>query len=96
MFDELSAFPNVHCSMPGGAFYMFPDFSFYLNKKTKNDKILQDTFDLSEYILDTAKVVTVPGDGFGAKGHLRFSFATNNEVIKKGVSAVREALGQLK
>jgi len=96
MFDELSALPNVHCSMPGGAFYMFPDFSFYLNKKTKNDKILQDTFDLSDYILDTAKVVTVPGDGFGAKGHLRFSFATNNEVIQKGVSAVREALEQLK
>ena len=96
MFDELSALPNVYCSMPGGAFYMFPDFSFYLNKKTKNDKILQDTFDLSDYILDTAKVVTVPGDGFGAKGHLRFSFATNNEVIQKGVSAVREALEKLK
>jgi aspartate/methionine/tyrosine aminotransferase len=40
--------------------------------------------------------VTVPGDGFGAKGHLRFSFATNNEVIKKGVNAVRKALEQLK
>ncbi|GIT56798.1 MAG: hypothetical protein Ct9H300mP18_02270 [Candidatus Neomarinimicrobiota bacterium] len=96
MFDELSALPNVHCSMPGGAFYMFPDFSFYLNKKTKNDKILQDTFDLSDYILDTAKVVTVPGDGFGAKGHLRFSFATNNKSNSKGSQCSKRSFREIK
>ena len=32
MYNELNGIDNVHCDMPGGAFYMFPDFSYYLNK----------------------------------------------------------------
>ena len=96
MFDQLNSLNGVNCAMPGGAFYMFPDFSSYLNKETKNGKILQDTFDLSDYILDTASVVTVAGDGFGAKGYLRFSFATSKEIIKEGIKRIRKSLEELK
>ena len=96
MFDQLNSLNGVNCSMPGGAFYMFPDFSHYLNKETKEGKILQDTFDLSDYILDTASVVTVAGDGFGAKGYLRFSFATSKEIIKEGIKRIRKSLEELK
>ena len=96
MFDQLNSLNGVSCSMPGGAFYMFPDFSHYLNKETKEGKILQDTFDLSDYILDTASVVTVAGDGFGAKGYLRFSFATSKEIIKAGIKRIRKSLEELK
>ena len=96
MFDELNGLNGVSCDMPGGAFYMFPDFSYYLNKETKNGKILQDTFDLSDYILDTANVVTVAGDGFGAKGYLRFSFATSRKIIKEGIKRIRKSLEELK
>ena len=96
MFDELNGLNGVSCDMPGGAFYMFPDFSYYLNKETKNGKILQDTFDLSDYILDTANVVSVAGDGFGAKGYLRFSFATSRKIIKEGIKRIRKSLEELK
>ena len=96
MFDQLNSLNGVSCSMPGGAFYMFPDFSHYLNKETKEGKILQDTFDLSDYILDTANVVTVAGDGFGAKGYLRFSFATSRKIIKEGIERIRKSLEELK
>ena len=96
MFEQLNSLNGVSCSMPGGAFYMFPDFSHYLNKETKEGKILQDTFDLSDYILDTANVVTVAGDGFGAKGYLRFSFATSRKIIKEGIERIRKSLEELK
>ena len=96
MFDALNALEGVTCDMPGGAFYMFPDFSSYLNKETKEGKILRDTFDLSDYILDTASVVTVAGDGFGAKGYLRLSFATSSEIIKTGIKRIEESLKELK
>ena len=96
MFDQLNSLNGVNCDMPGGAFYMFPDFSYYLNKETKNGKILQDTFDLCDYILDTANVVTVAGDGFGAKGYLRFSFATSRKIIKEGIERIRKSLEELK
>ena len=96
MHKELNALEGVDCGMPGGAFYMFPDFSRYLNKKTADGKILQDTFDLSDYILADAKVVTVAGDGFGASGYLRFSFATNTETIIAGIKRIKESLKKLK
>ena len=96
MFDSLNSLDGVHCDMPGGAFYMFPDFSYYLKKETKEGKILGDTFDLSDYILDTANVVTVAGDGFGAKGYLRLSFATSSEIIKNGIKRIEKSLKELK
>ena len=87
----LNELPNVHCAIPGGAFYVFPNFEKYLGKKG-NGKLLKDTFDISEYILESAKVVTVPGDGFGAPGHIRFSYATDSKTIKEGVDRVAFAL----
>ena len=54
-----------------------------------------DLFDISEYILGSAEVVTVPGDGFGAPGHIRFSYATNTEIIRKGIKRVETALNKL-
>ena len=87
----LNGLPDVSCAVPGGAFYAFPDFSPYLGRKADN-KILKDTFDISEYILSSARVVTVPGDGFGASGHIRFSYATSKQIIKKGIERVKIAL----
>jgi len=89
--DLLNDLPRITCAMPGGAFYAFPNFCEYLGKKG-NGKLLKDTFDISGYILESAKVVTVPGDGFGAPGHIRFSYATNSNTIKEGIDRVRLAL----
>ena len=89
--EILNDLPGVKCATPKGAFYVFPDFSAYLNRKA-NGKLLKDTFDISEYILDSVKVVTVPGDGFGAPGHVRFSYATNRKIIREGMNRVKKAL----
>lgn len=89
--ELLNDLPGVKCANPKGAFYVFPDFSSYLNQKG-NGKLLKDTFDISEYILDSVKVVTVPGDGFGARGHIRFSYATNRKIIQEGMNRVKKAL----
>ena len=91
MVELLSGTPGIKCAKPSGAFYAFPDFSAYLNRMG-NNKLLKDTFDISEYILDSVQVVTVPGDGFGASGHIRFSYATNREIIKEGIDRVRKSL----
>ena len=82
---------GVQCPVPNGAFYVFPDFSYYLNREV-NGKLLKDTFDISEYILDAVQVVTVPGDGFGSSGHIRFSYATSSKIIKEGMGRVKNAL----
>lgn len=95
MVELLNDIPDVTCPVPGGAFYAFPDMSAYLGKRRENGQIIEDSFALSEYILDSKKVVTVPGDGFGAPGHIRFSFATNIDKIKLGMQRVRDALLKL-
>jgi len=91
MVSLLNKLPGISCAMPQGAFYAFPDFSFYLNKSVEG-KLLKDTFDISEYILRTVNVVTVPGDGFGSKGHIRFSYATSPDTIEKGIEQVKFSL----
>jgi len=90
----LNNLPGISCGVPSGAFYAFPDFSSYLNRKG-NNKLLKDTFDISGYILDSVQVVTVPGDGFGAAGHIRFSYATNREIITEGMNRVKNALDMI-
>ena len=95
IIELLNDLQGVKCAIPSGAFYAFPDFSAYLNRKG-NNKLLKDTFDISEYILDSVQVVTVPGDGFGASGHIRFSYATNRGIIKEGMSRVKKALNEIK
>ena len=90
----LNELTGVKCPIPNGAFYVFPDFSYYLNKEA-NGKLLKDTFDISEYILDAVQVVTVPGDGFGSSGHIRFSYATSSKIIKEGMGRIKNALEKI-
>ena len=94
MVRLLNELPGINCTMPGGAFYTFPDFSAYIDR-TGNNEILKDTFSISEYILNNTQVVTVPGDGFGAPGHIRFSYATSMEIIEKGIAQVKKALSYI-
>jgi aspartate aminotransferase len=90
----MNELPGITCAVPRGAFYVFPDFFSYLGKEA-NGKKLKDTFDISEYILGCASVVTVPGDGFGAPGHIRFSYATSTDIIEKGIERVRSVLEKI-
>ena len=94
MVSLLNTLPSVNCDIPGGAFYAFPDFSKYIGKSFKEKKI-KDSFDLCDVILNVSKVVTVPGDGFGAPGHIRFSYTLGEKVIREGIKRVKKVLEQL-
>ena len=94
IINLLNRLPGVTCLSPSGAFYAFPDFSRFLGKEA-DGKLLKDTFDISEYILRSSSVVTVPGDGFGAPGHIRFSYATNKQNIEKGIKRIQNALKKI-
>ena len=90
----LNEINGVNCDLPGGAFYAFPNFNNYLGKSFKGKKI-EKSFDLSNLFLDIAKVVTVPGDGFGAPGHIRFSYPVSKKLISDGIDRVKNILEQL-
>ena len=90
----LNEIPETYCDLPGGAFYAFPDFSYYIGKSF-NNTLIKDSFDLCDLFLNEAKVVTVPGDGFGASGHIRFSYPIGRDLIREGIGRVRKILEKL-
>ncbi len=89
LFLDLLADLEVKIDPPTGAFYLFPDFSAYFRGG------ISGSSQLSEYLLEKAHVATVPGEAFGADNYIRFSYATSEELIEKGVARIKEALAQL-
>ena len=94
MIKLLNDIPEVNCLVPGGAFYAFPDFGYYIGKSF-NGKIIKDSFDLCEIFLNEAYVATIPGDGFGAPGYVRFSYAIDEKTIKEGIDRVNKIIQQI-
>tara|TARA_X000001036_G_scaffold430453_1_gene463132 strand:+ start:5620 stop:6798 length:1179 start_codon:yes stop_codon:yes gene_type:complete len=86
MINRLNKIPKVNCQLPGGAFYAFPDISYYLNDKISN------SFMLSDYILEKANTVTVAGAGFGMDGFIRLSYATDVEIFLEGINRIENTL----
>ena len=94
MIKLLNDLPEVNCLVPGGAFYAFPDFGYYIGKSF-NGKIIKDSFDLCEIFLNEAYVATIPGDGFGAPGYVRFSYAIDEKTIEEGIDRVKKIIQQI-
>ena len=95
MLKLLRAIPNVQCREPKGAFYAFPDVSWYVGKKTPEGAILDDDVQLCDWLVEVGKVAVVPGSGFGAPGFVRLSYATSMANIQDGVGRLARALGSL-
>lgn len=87
--------PGIICNEPPGAFYIFPDVSAYFGKKTPQGETLANADDLCMYLLHTAHVSTVSGNGFGEPKCIRMSFANSLENIEKGFKKITQALAQL-
>lgn len=87
--------PGIICPEPEGAFYIFPDMSFYYGK-TDGETTIHNAANLSMYLLNTAHVSSVMGDAFGEPKCVRFSFANSMEKIEEGWKRIKEALSKLK
>ncbi len=94
LLERLNAIKGVHCNVPGGAFYAFPNFSHYFNAETEG-RAIKGSVDLCEYLLTEARVALVPGIAFGDDSFMRFSYATGLETIKEGLDRIESALGKL-
>ncbi len=94
LVNELNAIPGIRCISPTGAFYVFPNTS-NLYGKAKNNKTILSSSDLALYFLDNAKVAVVHGGAFGDDDHIRISYATSIDEIKKGVNRIKEAVLKL-
>lgn len=95
ILDGLTSVDNILCDTPKGAFYVFPDVSYYLNKSYK-DKVIKSANDLSLILLEEKYIVTVSGESFGAPSNIRFSYATSEDVIHKMLDRFKTILSLVK
>jgi aspartate aminotransferase len=70
----LNAVPDVHCVMPKGAFYAFPNVSGLFGKRARGGT-LRGSADVCAFLLDEARIATVAGIDFGSDAHIRLSYA---------------------
>jgi aspartate aminotransferase len=92
--QALNDIPGIHCLMPEGAFYVFPNVSAIYGRFCSGRKITNST-DFIEYLLDEANVATVPGAAFGSDDHIRLSYATSLKNIEEGVKRIKNAIAKL-
>ena len=94
LIELLKDVPGVKTNVPGGAFYLFPDVSFYFNKKD-GDILIKDSSDLALYLLEKGHVALVAGEAFGSPNCIRISYATSMENIEKAVNRIKSTLANL-
>lgn len=90
----LNEIEGLQCNNPAGAFYVYPDVSYFLGKNFEG-KIMKTTSDLSLFLLDKARVSVVTGEAFGTDTHIRISYAASEEVLTEAINRIKNALSLL-
>ena len=91
VLDLLSNIEGFNTNVPEGAFYVFPNVSYFFGKTLKG-KTINNATDFSLFLLEEALVATVTGDAFGNPDCIRISYAASQEQIKEAIQRIKEAV----
>lgn len=91
IYKLCSEINGFKCNLPKSAFYLFPDISYYLNKKI-DGKFIKDSDDFAMLLLENAHVATVGGVSFGSPDCIRFSYASSEEALTKAMKRIKNYL----
>jgi aspartate aminotransferase len=94
MVEGLNRIEGIRCWTPRGAFYVFANVQGLLGRAHEG-RTLASAADVAEFLLNTARVATVPGEGFCAPGYIRLSYAVSEAVIEAGLERIAAAVQQL-
>ncbi len=94
LLEGLSKIEGIQKYTPEGAFYLFPDITYFLGKSVNGKKINNDQ-DLCFYLLDDANVALVPGSAFGSPNNIRLSYAASEDELKKAIERIKTSLEKL-
>ena len=95
ILELVNEIPGIKCFEPEGAFYIFPDVSYYFGRSDGKTTVTNSA-DFCMYLLHTAHVSSVMGAAFGDENCVRFSFANSMENIEKAFARIKPALEKLK
>jgi len=90
ILGRLAEIPGVSCTKPEGAFYVYPNVKTYLGRPGA-----QTAMELATRLLHEAHVVTVPGEAFGTKEHIRLSYAVSHKDVEEGLDRMKAFFAKL-
>ncbi len=88
VYQALDAMDGVECPPSDGTFYSFPSFHAVIERMDG----IEDDVQLAQLLLEKAEVALVPGSAFGLPGHLRLSFATDMDSLKKALTRIKQTI----
>lgn len=91
IINLLSEIPGIKLNQPQGAFYVFPEVSYYFGK-TLDGVTIQNATDFALFLLDKAHVATVTGEAFGNENCIRISYAASESDIRTAISRIKASL----
>ncbi|MFJ1329018.1 pyridoxal phosphate-dependent aminotransferase [Capnocytophaga canimorsus] len=91
VLELLSEIEGFKLNIPEGAFYVFPDISYFFGKTLKGQKI-ETASDFSLFLLENAHVATVTGEAFGDDNCIRISYAASEKELREAIHRIKEAL----
>ncbi len=90
MLEGFKTIPGLTCTVPQGAFYVYPNVSAFFGKGG-----MRTASDVAARLLSDAHLVCVPGEPFGTADHIRLSYAVSAPVIDKGLERMRTFFASL-
>ena len=93
--EMLNKAPGIKCSVPQGAFYVYPSCAGVIGRKTSNGTVINNDEDFGKYLLASEGVAMVPGAGFGLSPYFRISYATSTEALKEACIRIKRACEKL-
>jgi len=94
VLKELVKIPGIITNIPQGAFYIFPDISYYFGK-SDGKIVINNADDLCMYLLNHAHVALVSGSAFGQNNCIRISYATSEKKLLEACRRLKKQLSQL-
>jgi aspartate aminotransferase len=95
VLKSMNEIPGLKTNIPQGAFYVFPDVTYYFGR-SDGKNVIKNATDLCSYMLDKGHVAIVPGAAFGDDNYIRFSYATSETKLVEALKRMKSALSELK
>ena len=94
--EKLNAIEGISCSVPAGAFYVYPNCSGIMGMKTPNGDIIDTDEQFMSYLLESEGVAGVHGEAFGLSPYFRLSYATSEKILEDACVRIARACQSLK
>ena len=93
--DKINKIEGLSCNVPAGAFYVYPNCSGLIDKKTPQNNVIKNDEDLMKYLLESEGVAGVHGEAFGLSPYFRLSYATDEKTLVEACNRIERACRKL-